>query len=229
MPRKTLTKEQIVRAAVGLLDDEGLEGLNMRALGERLGSAATAIYWHVRNKDDLVILAGDELWSEVALPDLGIVDWRTAATTMATSMYAMTARHTWLVMAFASQPVHGPNKARHDEHTLGVFEKAGFAAAEADRAAAAVFTYVLGHALGLSVTASVDRRLARGKKSVRDSLQESLDRAVEVTGQFPRLRERRTAYADDGYATAPRHSFEFGLQAMLNGFEEDLRARRKKP
>jgi AcrR family transcriptional regulator len=51
MPRDTLTREQIVKAAMELLDDEGLEGLNMRALGRRLGSAATAVYWHVGSKD----------------------------------------------------------------------------------------------------------------------------------------------------------------------------------
>jgi len=43
MPRDTLTSEQIVKAAIELLDAEGLEGLNMRALGQRLGSAASAI------------------------------------------------------------------------------------------------------------------------------------------------------------------------------------------
>ena len=47
MPRDTLTREQIIQAAIDLLDAEGLEGLNMRALGMRLGSAATAVYWHV--------------------------------------------------------------------------------------------------------------------------------------------------------------------------------------
>ena len=36
MPRDTLTTERIVRAAIGLLDDEGLDGLNMRSLGSRL-------------------------------------------------------------------------------------------------------------------------------------------------------------------------------------------------
>ena len=50
MPRDTLTREQIVRAAIDLLDAEGLEGLNMRSLGTRLGSAATAVYWHVGSK-----------------------------------------------------------------------------------------------------------------------------------------------------------------------------------
>src|SRR5579859_7140401 len=51
MPRDTLTLEQIVTAAVELLDAEGLEGLNMRALGSRLDSAATAVYWHVGSKE----------------------------------------------------------------------------------------------------------------------------------------------------------------------------------
>ncbi|MGW9038034.1 TetR family transcriptional regulator, partial [Streptomyces sp. NPDC055721] len=81
MPRPTLTREQIVRTAVELLDADGLEGLNMRSLGQRLNSAATAVYWHVKNKDNLVVLAGDQVWDEIRLPDLDAVDWRTAAVT----------------------------------------------------------------------------------------------------------------------------------------------------
>ena len=69
MPRDTLTREQIVSAAIDLLDTEGLEGLNMRALGQRLGSAATAVYWHVGSKDNLIALAADQVWSEIARPD----------------------------------------------------------------------------------------------------------------------------------------------------------------
>ena len=65
MPRDTLTRDQIVRTAVELLDAEGLEGLNMRALGKRLDSAATAVYWHVKNKDNLVLLATDQVWGEL--------------------------------------------------------------------------------------------------------------------------------------------------------------------
>src|SRR6266508_2568342 len=44
MPRDTLTREQIVRAAIELMDAEGVEGLSMRRLGKRLGSAATAVF-----------------------------------------------------------------------------------------------------------------------------------------------------------------------------------------
>lgn len=85
MPRDTLTQEQIVRTAVRLLDEEGLEGLNMRSLGKRLGAAATAVYWHVKNKDDLVLLAADRVWQEVELPPLDPEDWRSTATAMATA------------------------------------------------------------------------------------------------------------------------------------------------
>src|SRR5215471_14287264 len=84
MRSDTLTLEQIVTAAIDLLDAEGLEGLNMRALGKRLGAAATAVYWHLESKDDLVALAGNQVWNEIALPELPAVDWRTAAAAMAT-------------------------------------------------------------------------------------------------------------------------------------------------
>ena len=53
MPRDTLTRDQIVTAAIGLLDAEGLEGLNMRALGTRLGSAATAVTVNISVTDAL--------------------------------------------------------------------------------------------------------------------------------------------------------------------------------
>ena len=93
MPRDTLTREQIVSAAIDLLDAEGLEGLNMRALGQRLGSAATAVYWHVGSKDNLIALAADQVWSEIARPDPDAAGWQAAAAAMATDLYATLTRH----------------------------------------------------------------------------------------------------------------------------------------
>jgi AcrR family transcriptional regulator len=225
MPRETLTREHIVQAAIELLDAEGLEGLNMRSLGKRLDSAATAVYWHVKNKDNLVILASDEVWNEVRLPDLETVDWRTAATSMANDLYAMITRHPWVVMAFASQPLYGVNKSRHDDHSLAVYEKAGFVGAEIDQATATVFMFVLGNALGMAASASVDRRLSQGGKNAQNLIQDAMTQAVEIAGQFPRLRARIDAYADTDYGAAPEKSFEFGLQAVLDGLEQQLKHR----
>ena len=225
MPRDTLTREQIVRAAIELLDAEGLEGLNMRALGNRLGSAATAVYWHVGSKDNLIALAGDQVWNEIALPDLTATDWRTAATQMATDLYAMLTRHPWLVQAFGSFLLYGPGKARHDDHSLAIYEAAGFTGARADQAAATVFTFVLGNALGPAAAASLTSKLGRDGGNAEELLRDGMAKAREIATQFPRLRARLDTAAAD-YGAAPEHSFEFGLQAILDGLEAQLTAHR---
>ena len=223
MPRDTLTRGQIIKAAVDLLDDEGLEGLNMRALGQRLGSAATAVYWHVGSKANLIALAGDQVWGEVALPDLAATDWRTAAEEMATGLHAMLTRHTWLVQAFGTQVLYGPGKARHDDHLLAIYEAAGFSGAQADRAAATVFTFVLGNALGAAATASLTRELGRDGGNPDELMRASMAGASKIAEQYPRQRARHGA-ASAGYGAAPGNTFEFGLHAILDGLQAQLTA-----
>ncbi|MFE9205604.1 TetR/AcrR family transcriptional regulator C-terminal domain-containing protein [Micromonospora sp. NPDC007230] len=222
MPRDTLTRDQIVRTAVELLDAEGLEGLNMRALGKRLDSAATAVYWHVKNKDNLVLLATDQVWGELKLPDLDAVDWRTAATGMAIDLYEMFTRHPWLVQAFAAHVLYGEGKARHDDHSLAVYEAAGFAGAQADQAASAVFTYVLGNAAGAAATASLTRKLAWDDTTAEEQFQDAMAKAQEIAMRYPHLRARLETPAAANYAASPDKSFEFGLQALLDGLEQQI-------
>jgi len=221
MPRDTLTREKIIKAAIDLLDGEGLEGLNIRALGSRLGSAATAIYWHVESKDNLIALAADQAWNEIELPDVAATGWRDAATAMAVGLHAMLTRHPWVVQAFGSYPLFGPAKARHDDHLLAIYEAAGFPAGKADQATAAVCTYVLGNALGPAAAASLTGKLSRDGGDAGKRMGDTMSRAREIATQFPRLRARlETPTA--GYYAAPAHSFEFGLQAILDGLEAQL-------
>jgi AcrR family transcriptional regulator len=222
MPRDTLTRDQIVRAAVEHLDTEGLEGLNMRALGKRLDSAATAMYWHVKNKDNLVLLAADHVWSELTLPELNPADWRTAAATMATDLHQMFTRHPWLVQAFAAHVLYGDGKSRHDDHSLAVYEAAGFTADQADQATAAVFTYVLGNVAGAAATASLTRRLNRGGTTAEKQFQEAMTEAQAIAMHYPRLRARLETPAATDYAASPDKTFEFGLQSLLDGLERRL-------
>ncbi|MGW1894922.1 TetR/AcrR family transcriptional regulator [Streptomyces sp. NPDC002004] len=224
MPRDTLTADLIVRAAIELLDNDGLDGLNMRSLAKRLGSAATAIYWHIKTKDDLVRLASDAIWHEVEPPDLGTTDWRTAATAHASGMHAMLTRHPWLVQAFGSHLLHGPGQARYNDLSLAIYEKAGFAADGADRAAAAVFTFVLGSALGPAAQVSLNRRLSKNGADAEQLMADAMTRATETAMQFPRLRERLDTTAAVEYAAAPDSTFAFGLQSLLDGFEARLAA-----
>ncbi|MFI7120082.1 TetR/AcrR family transcriptional regulator [Amycolatopsis sp. NPDC049868] len=225
MPRETLTRGQIVRAAVELLDSDGIEGLSMRQLGGRLGSAATSVYWHVQSKENLVVLACDAVWEEIDLPDLDGTDWRGAATTMAKGMYAMILGHPWLVPAMSTHLVYGPGKARHDDHLLGVFETAGFTARDADQATKVVFTFVLGTAVGAASEAAWKARLSRGGGDETERLQETITRMTEVAMRFPRLRAQSEGWSADDQGATAEHDLDFGLQTILDGLEAQLDAR----
>jgi Tetracyclin repressor-like, C-terminal domain len=194
----------------------------MRALGERLGSAATAVYWHVGSKANLIALAGDQVWNEIPLPDLRELGWRGAASQIATELNAMLTRHPWLVQAFGVYPVFGPGKARHDDHSLAIYEAAGFTPGDADRAATAVFTYVLGNALGHAAAISL------GRVDNEDELQGAMARAHEIALQFPRLAARIGSPAA-AYAASPEATFELGLHAILDGLEAQLPIRGSAP
>ncbi|MGI5171278.1 TetR/AcrR family transcriptional regulator [Spirillospora sp. CA-253888] len=220
MPRDTLTRDQIVDAAVDLMDTEGLEGLNMRALGKRLNAAATAVYWHVQSKDNLVVLATDRVWGELTLPAPDPSGWRGAATTMATDLHAMFTRHPWLVQVLAAHPVYGRGKARHDDHHLALYETAGFTPAQADQATAAVFTYVLGNAAGTAATAALTRKLATASATTQRQWQDAMAKAQQIAMDYPRLRTRLRSPAAGDYAGVPDNTFENGLQALLDGLEQ---------
>lgn len=75
MPQKGLTREIVVEQALLLLDDVGLDGLNLRALAARLEVKAPALYWHFSSKQDLVDEMATALWREVqaaTAPQMGV-------------------------------------------------------------------------------------------------------------------------------------------------------------
>src|SRR3546814_18862792 len=56
-----LSRERIAAAAVELLDAQGVGGVTMRRLADRLGSGLMSLYWHVNNTEDVFALALDSL------------------------------------------------------------------------------------------------------------------------------------------------------------------------
>lgn len=71
--REPLTREAFVRAALELIDAEGLDALTTRTLGDALGVHGTAIYRHFANMDELneAVLAHMLETSGVSIPAVG--------------------------------------------------------------------------------------------------------------------------------------------------------------
>lgn len=221
MARETLTREQIIRAAVELLDAEGVDGLSMRRLGSRLGAGATSLYWHVANKADLVVQVADEVCAEVGLLDPGEVGWRAAAETLARDFYQALTRHPWLSAALGSYVVYGPNIARWMDHAGVVLESAGLRGLDVEWATNAILTYTLGTATAEATASAWYARMHREGTS-EDEWREAAARTERINQPFPRLRARQELAHDRDPEELRIESFEFGLQAILDGVQARL-------
>jgi len=73
-----LTRDRLVAEALALVEEQGLEALSMRALAERLDVKAASLYWHVRDREELLQLLADELLDSTPRPRAG-GDWRAGA------------------------------------------------------------------------------------------------------------------------------------------------------
>jgi hypothetical protein len=124
-----------------------------------------------------------------------------------------------VVLAVSTHLVYGPGKARHDDSCLAVYEAAGFTGRDADRAAATVFTYVLGTAMSATAGTAWRNRLRRRGGDEDAQLRDVVDRVSAVAAPFPRLRARSEAWTEvDGEAS----DLEFGLRAVLDGLQVQL-------
>ncbi|MFC7644344.1 TetR/AcrR family transcriptional regulator [Streptosporangium lutulentum] len=222
----TLSRAQIVRAAVELLDAEGLDALSMRHLGAKLGSGATSIYWHVANKDELLELVLDEFYGEFKVPEPQEADWRHTATLFAYGMREALFRHPWAMSLVGTMPAIGPNAMRLLEQLIDTFTRAGFPKAEQDYAASALMSYVAGVT---TPEIAMQGMLARSGTSVCEWNSTMRSTVEKAAADHPEVLAHYADHSDMDINASRALSFDFGLNCILDGLEAHLsrRARRE--
>src|SRR5688572_31459655 len=105
--RKPLSRERVLRAALKLADDEGLDALSMRNLAQTLKVEAMSLYNHVSNKENILDGLVELVVGEIVLPAPG-GDWRAAMRERAHSAHAVLMQHPWATMLFVSRLNIGP-------------------------------------------------------------------------------------------------------------------------
>lgn len=139
----------IVDAAFEVLDEAGVDGLTVRAVAERLGVKAPALYWHVRNKKDVLDEMGTRVWRGVAeqLVWTSAADWREAL-----GGYARAARRALLAhrdgaRLFGGTFMSDTDVLRSHEEGLAWLREQGFSVQAATDAGAVLTSFVIGHCI----------------------------------------------------------------------------------
>jgi TetR/AcrR family tetracycline transcriptional repressor len=214
-----LTRDAIVDAAVGLLERDGLEGLTLRRLGERLGVSAPTLMWHVGSKRRLLDLLNERLMLG-AMGDFPLepppgVPWWTWLEQRTRTMYeGLVATRDAPRLVAGTRPTSAALPAI--EALLTTLIEAGLEPGEAIEIVLALNSYVVGCALEWQ--AERDRML---EPPTEAAVEPELVEAVS-SGRFPNTRRAFQEHRNHHVAASPHAGmFELGLSLMI----EALRAR----
>ncbi|MFI1914629.1 TetR/AcrR family transcriptional regulator [Nocardia sp. NPDC020380] len=222
-----LSREQIVGEALGLLDTEGYDALSMRKLGSRLNAGATSLYTHVANKDEILELVVDAVFGEVRLPDHTTPgSWRADMTALAGNLRDAMLRHPWMfsVISGAGLAYLGPNVMRLTDVMLRILETAGFDDDNSDRAANALFAYLIG---STGTEAAMLNAVMRSGLSEQQWFEKMMTVAEEAAKTYPRIHKRYEAQRSLDSAQSRDAFFVSELGLLLDGLE--MRGKAKKP
>ncbi|HET6625421.1 MAG TPA: TetR/AcrR family transcriptional regulator [Nocardioidaceae bacterium] len=211
-PRRALTQDELVDAALKLLDEGGTSAASIRRIAAEVGVAPNAVYTYFPDKAAMERAVVERLLGDV---DHGAFSarnhpWRRRVEALALDLRANLAAHPGAVPLFMGGPMGGPHALGLNEQLLELLDDAGLGPQDAARAAYLLVVFVLG-SLALNVA---DLRQPGPLPDERDRIS-MRSRALAATpaDAFP-----RTAAAADtiaGYVT--RDQFLWGLGRLLDG------------
>lgn len=200
-----LSRDQVVRTAVRLLDEVGLEGLTLRRLARELGVSAPTLYWHVQHKRELLDLMVDSILAEATArsgspaPGQPWWDWLTEQSRL--QWQALLSHRDAALVAAGNRPTEASMSLV--EETIGSLVAVGFPPKEALRAILTLSHYVIGCAVEYQAEAAraevADRDRALIER-LHDSDLPNLAAAVSLHG-----------------GPDPGGGFEHGLALLMTG------------
>lgn len=164
-PRPGLSRDAVIAAAIEIADGEGLDGLSMKAVGQRLGRTAMALYTYVPGKDELLDLMYDRVHAELPTRYPMARGWRAAAHAWAGDLGGFFLRHPWTLQISYARPVLGPHEQAMLETLVGILRHTGLDAPVLRRAVSALLHLVRGAA-----QTRVDARTAAGATGTPSAL-----------------------------------------------------------
>lgn len=117
---------EIAGAALGIIDDVGLESLTMRRLADAIGVKPMTLYRNLPNKEAILAAVADKLWQELPPPDLTIPAWQLRLRAMWLDLFGLMQRHPHAIPLIARGGAYSTTAAADTAGVLGVLKEAGF-------------------------------------------------------------------------------------------------------
>ncbi|MEO3770536.1 TetR/AcrR family transcriptional regulator C-terminal domain-containing protein [Micromonospora sp. B9E7] len=217
LPRTPLSRDRVLRAAVALADEAGIESLSMRNLAQDLGVVPMALYKHVANKDELLDGMIDVVVGEIGAPEPG-VDWKRAIRGRVLSAREVLRRHPWAPLAIESRNMATPAILAYLDSMIGTFRAGGFSVDLTHHVMHAMGSRILGFSQELFDADRSAGRSGRADPAPPTAL------PPEIAARFPHVAEIAMAASHDdesvlGQGCDDQFEFEFALDLLLDGIE----------
>jgi AcrR family transcriptional regulator len=210
-PRGPLSRDEIVEAALRVVDREGLEATSMRRVADELGTAPSALYWHVRNKEELLQHVLDRVAADIELPPPDPDNWQEQLKVVGREMRRVLTSHRDIARVTLGAIPVGPNSLRTIEWVHALLREAGLpdriVALVGDLAGLYIGAYAYEESLGLASPTGEDL---------------PPDQVVAMLGEYwaslpPDRFPHTLALLDVLFEGDSDERFEFGLDVIVRG------------
>ena len=199
-----LSRQAVVDAARLIVERDGIDALTMRRVAQELGSSAMAIYRHVRDKDELLVLLLDRLAAELPRPQFS-GDPRRRVQEACRFMHDGLARYGWVVDVLAQGDLIAPEILWLLEEIVAGLMACGLSESQAADGYRAIWQFTVGE---LIIRRGLERTAALGRPPFVIGVLTSVD-----PGQLPALASLREYWAP----ARDRDAYDIGLTALLDG------------
>jgi len=206
--RTTLTRADVISTTQRLLDRIGVDALSMRTLAGELSVSVSTLYWHVRDKRELLKLIIEESLNEVRTPAEGSWDARLTEL-LRRSRHVLRARPALIGLIWTSGWELGPEALRVTNDLVGLVAESGLPEAEIADAYFMVVAFLFGF---VAMEALSPDTAAFNIKSLPH----------DAAAQVPHLRRYRPAADNKGM----ERRFEHGVARIVSSLGAPVRTQR---
>jgi AcrR family transcriptional regulator len=212
--RRSLTRQRILRAAVKIMDSEGLDAVSMRRIGRELGVEAMSLYNHVEDKAAILDGICEVVMAEFDFPEAN-ADWTELARTGARAWRDMMRAHPNVIGLFAERkhPLSSVDALRPMEFALDTLKRSGLSDADTVKA----FRVFGGYIMGFVLMEAGNMMSGVGGEETPTPAQAAallpVDQVPSFVAMLPHLTE-----------CDPDENFDFGLELIIAGIQARLEA-----